>query len=79
MKEIKHYTAKEARAKTKLFNLDEAMKQIEDDAESGRNKTFVHPSILVDENLTVELFKLGYKVSYFTDQFLGEKGLLIEW
>ncbi len=75
----KVWNAKEAREQTKPFDLKDAMFSIGQAIENQENKVLISPSKFVDENLKHELMSRGYRISYFTDQFCGLQGLLIEW
>jgi len=73
-------TAKEARELTKLVSFEDVVKRIKSQAiPNHENKIFYHPSTFFDDEVKEQLLTNGYKLSYFTDQVLGEKGLIIEW
>ena len=70
----------EAKSLTKSITVDDVYKRIKEQAiPNHENKVYYHPSIFFDENVKEQLLKNGYKLSYFTDQMLGEQGLKIEW
>jgi len=78
-KTTRRLTAKQARQETRPFGYMDAMKSIEEAIINQENKALIYPAKLLDENLKEELMIAGYKTSYFTDNFCGLQGLLIEW